>query len=116
LLTEYGNSARVGAAFSLGHGTVLRASYGRFYQHPRVATVAGPVLEFALQEGFDILPIPGERDQIWEIGYGIPLRGWTFDFDWFYNQTKNVVTPAHGTREPGGGVRCADTRVLHCVS
>jgi hypothetical protein len=90
-LTEYGNSPRLGAALSVGRGSVVRASYGRFYQHPQVATVAGPVLEFALQQGFDILPIPGERDQMWEIGYGIPLRGWTLDFDGFYNQTHNVV-------------------------
>ena len=67
-LTEYGNSPWLGAAASLGRGTVLRASYGRFYQHPQVATVAGPVLGFALEQGFDILPIPGERDQIWEVG------------------------------------------------
>jgi hypothetical protein len=90
-LTEYGNSPRIGAAFSVGHGTVLRASYGRFYQHPQVATVSGPVLEFALQEGVDILPIPGERDQIYEIGYGVPIRGWTLDLDGFYNQTQNAV-------------------------
>ena len=90
-LTEYGNSPRLGAALSVGRGSVVRASYGRFYQHPQVATVSGPVLEFALQQGFDILPIPGERDQMWEVGYGIPLRGWTLDFDGFYNQTHNVV-------------------------
>jgi len=90
-LTEYGASPRLGAAISLGRGTVLRASYGRFYQHPQVATVAGPVLEFALQDGFDILPVPGERDQVWEVGYGIPIRGWTLDVDGFYNQTRNAV-------------------------
>jgi TonB-dependent receptor-like protein/carboxypeptidase family protein len=90
-LTEYGNSPRIGAAVSVGKGSVLRASYGRFYQHPQVATVSGPVLGFALQQGFDILPIPGERDQVVEVGYGIPLRGWTVDFDAFYNQTHNVV-------------------------
>jgi hypothetical protein len=90
-LTEYGTSPRIGAAMALGRGTVLRASYGRFYQHPQVATVSGPVLEFALRDGFDILPIPGERDQVWELGYAIPIRGWTLDFDGFYNQTRNAV-------------------------
>ena len=90
-LTEYGNSPRVGTALAIGSGTVLRASYGRFYQHPQVATISGPVLAFALQEGFDILPIPGERDRIWELGYGIPFRGWTLDFDWFHSQTRNAV-------------------------
>ena len=90
-LTEHGTSPRLGVAVSTGGGAVLRASYGRFYQHPQVATVSGPVLEFALQGGFDILPIPGERDQIWEIGYRIPVRGWTLDVDGFYNQTRNLV-------------------------
>ena len=90
-LTELGASPRLGAAVSLGRGTVLRASYGRFYQHPQVATVSGPVLEFALRDGVDILPIPGERDQVWEVGYAIPFRGWTIDFDGFYNQTHNAV-------------------------
>jgi hypothetical protein len=90
-LTEYGNSPRIGAALSVGKGSVLRASYGRFYQHPQVATVGGPVLDFALQQGFDILPIPGERDEMWEVGYGIPVHGWTLDFDGFYNKTRNVV-------------------------
>jgi hypothetical protein len=89
-LTEYGNTPRVGAALPVGPGTA-RLSYGRFYQHPQVATVSGPVLEFALQAGFDILPLPGERDRIWEIGYGIPIRGWTLDFDAFYNMTQNAV-------------------------
>jgi len=90
-LTEYGNTPRLGAAVAVGRGTVLRASYGRFYQHPQVATVAGPLLGFALQEGFNILPIPGERDRVWELGYGIPWRGWTLDVDWFHNTTRNAV-------------------------
>jgi outer membrane receptor protein involved in Fe transport len=90
-LSEHGTSPRLGVAVAAGHGTVLRASYGRFYQHPQVTTVSGPVLDFALQEGFGILPIPGERDQIWEVGYGVPIGGWTLDFDGFSNQTRNLV-------------------------
>src|SRR4029077_14900267 len=60
-------------------------------QHPQVATISGPVLEFALQEGVDLLPISGEREQIVEVGYGIPLHGWTLDVDVFDNQTRNAV-------------------------
>src|SRR4029450_7663980 len=33
-LTEYGNSPRLGTAVSVGRGSVIRASYGRFFQHP----------------------------------------------------------------------------------
>jgi hypothetical protein len=90
-LTEHGTSPRLGVAFDVGHGTVLRASYGRFYQHPQVSTVSGSILQTALQEGFGITPMPGERDQMVEVGYGIPIRGWTIDVDGFYNQTRNVV-------------------------
>src|SRR5205807_1893046 len=90
-LTEHGVSPRLGAALAVGYGAVVRMSYGRFYQHPQVATVSGPILQFALRDGFDILPIPGERDQVWEVGYGVPIHGWTLDVDGFYNQTRNAV-------------------------
>ena len=90
-LTEHAVSPRVGMAWQVGHGAVLRASYGRFYQHPQTSTVTGPLLQFALQEGFGYLPVPGERDQMVELGLGIPVRGWTLDFDTFYNKTKNLV-------------------------
>lgn len=90
-LTEHAISPRVGMAWQVGHGAVLRASYGHFYQHPQTSTVTGPLLQFALQEGFGYLPVPGERDQMVEVGLGIPVSGWTLDFDAFYNKTKNLV-------------------------
>ena len=90
-LTEHAVSPRVGMAWQIAHVGVLRASYGRFYQHPQTSTVTGPLLQFALQEGFGYLPVPGERDQMVEVGLGIPVRGWTLDVDAFYNKTKNLV-------------------------
>jgi len=90
-LTERAVSPRVGMAWQVGHGAVLRASYGHFYQHPQTSTVTGPLLQFALQEGFGYLPVPGERDKMAEVGLGIPIHGWTLDFDSFYNKTKNLV-------------------------
>jgi len=90
-LTENAVSPRLGVAWGVGKGAVLRASYGRFYQHPQTSTVTGPLLQFALQEGFGYLPVPGERDQMVEVGLGIPVAGWTLDFDTFYNKTKNLV-------------------------
>jgi hypothetical protein len=90
-LDENGVSPRVGAAISIPHVGVLRASYSRYYQHPQTSTISGPVLQFALQEGFDFLQVPGERDQVYEVGLGIPIRGWTLDFDAYYNKTKNAV-------------------------
>jgi hypothetical protein len=29
--------------------------------------------------------------EIFEVGYGIPVRGWTLDFDGFYNKTPSLV-------------------------
>ena len=90
-LTEHAVSPRVGMAWQVGRGAVLRASYGRFYQHPQASTVTGPLLQFALQQGFGYLPVPGERDKMLEVGLGIPVRDWTLDFDGFFNRTRNLV-------------------------
>ena len=90
-LTEYGTSPRVGTAITVPKVGVFRASYGHFYQHPQTSTIAGPLLQFALQTGFGYLPVPGERDNIVELGLGIPVHGWTIDVNGFYNKTKNLV-------------------------
>ncbi len=90
-ITEHATTPRLGTAVTLPHVGVLRASFSRYYQHPQVATIGGPVLGFALQEGFDFLPLRGERDEIWEVGLGIPARGWTIDVDAFHNTTHNLV-------------------------
>ena len=90
-LTEYGTSPRVGTAITIPRVGVLRASYGHFYQHPQTSTISGPLLGFALQTGFGYLPVPGERDNIVEVGLGIPVRGWAIDVNTFYNKTRNLV-------------------------
>jgi len=90
-LTEHSVSPRLGAALTIPHVGVLRGSYARYYQHPQTSTIFGPVLQFALNEGFDFLAVPGERDEVWEIGLGVPIRGWTLDVDAFNNTTKNAV-------------------------
>jgi hypothetical protein len=90
-LTENAASPRLGAAIHIPHFAILRGSYSRYYQHPQTSTVSGPILQFALQEGFDFLPIRGERDEVWEVGIAIPFKGWTLDFDRFHNRTKNAV-------------------------
>ena len=90
-LTEHATTPRLGAAVAVPRVGVVRASYSRYYQHPQVATIEGPVLGFALREGFDFLPLHGERDEIWEVGLGVPIHGWTLDFDAFHNTTHNLV-------------------------
>ncbi|MDE3154638.1 MAG: TonB-dependent receptor [Acidobacteriota bacterium] len=89
-VTEDATSPRVGAAAVLPRvGWVLRAFYGRYYQAPPLNTVSGPLLAFALDRGFDFLPLQGERDEQWEVGLAIPLRRWTLDLDHFQTNARN---------------------------
>ena len=70
---------RVGAALRVPKLTwVLRGFYGRFYQAPPLSTVSGPLRAFALDQGFDFLPLHGERNEENQLGIAIPFRGWTY--------------------------------------
>lgn len=89
-LSENAASPRVGAALRLPYGNwTLRGFYGRYYQAPPLSTVSGPILAFALDQGFDFLPLRGERDEVHQFGLTIPLRGWTFDVDNFHSRVRN---------------------------
>ncbi|HVB37462.1 MAG TPA: TonB-dependent receptor, partial [Vicinamibacterales bacterium] len=89
-LTEDATSPRLGAAVQLPRVKwVLRGFYGRYYQAPPLNTVSGPLLAFALDQGFDFLPLKGERDEQWEVGLAIPLGGWTLDVDHFHTRAQN---------------------------
>jgi outer membrane receptor protein involved in Fe transport len=90
-LSEHALSPRLGTAVSVPHIGVLRASYSRYYEHPSTVTISGPILDFALDEGFGFLPLKGERDEVWEIGLGIPVRGWTLDIDAYRNMVDNLA-------------------------
>ncbi len=81
---------RLGAALRLPRlNWVLRASYGRTYQAPPLETLAGPLLDIALQQGLGFLPLHGERDEMHEFGLTAPWRGWVFDTDLFHTAAKN---------------------------
>jgi outer membrane receptor protein involved in Fe transport len=81
---------RIGAAFHVpGLNWVFRAFYGRYYQAPPLTTVSGPLLEFALNQGFEFLPLHGETDEQREFGLTIPVRRWTFDFSNFQTHALN---------------------------
>ncbi len=88
-ITENATSPRLGTAISIPHVGVLRASYSQYYEHPPTATISGPVLDFALNEGFGFLPLHGERDKVVEVGLGIPVKGWTVDLDAYRNMVEN---------------------------
>jgi outer membrane receptor protein involved in Fe transport len=89
-ITENAASPRVGAAIRLPLlNWVLHGFYGRFYQAPPLSTVSGPLLNFALDQGFGFIPLPGERDEEHQFGLTIPFKGWTFDADQFRTRACN---------------------------
>jgi len=89
-LNETSADPRAGAALRLPKlGWVLRGYYGRYYQPPPLDTVSGPLLQFALQQGFTFLPLRGERDEQHEFGVTIPLRGWAVDAANFRTGARN---------------------------
>ena len=90
-VAEHATSPRLGAALAVPHVGVLRGSYSQYYQHPPTSTISGPILDFALSEGFGFLPVFGEHDEVWEIGLGIPVRGWTIDVDAYRNMANNLL-------------------------
>jgi outer membrane cobalamin receptor len=89
-LHESALSPRAGASIRVpGTKAVLRASYGSYYQEPPLSTVSGPLLQFALDQGFGFLPLHGERDRQAEVGIGIPVAGWTVDAAAFRTNARN---------------------------
>jgi outer membrane receptor protein involved in Fe transport len=89
-LTENAVNPRVGAAVRLPQWNwVIRGYYGRYYQPPPLTTVTGPLLDLAADQGFGFLPLKGERDEQYEIGIAIPVRGWAIDVDQFRTNAAN---------------------------
>ena len=77
---ETATSPRAGLTIRIPRSNVVvRASYGDYYQAPPLLTVSGPLLQLALEQGFEFLPLHGERDHQAEIGVAVPFRHWTFD-------------------------------------
>ncbi|ABF40992.1 TonB-dependent receptor [Candidatus Koribacter versatilis Ellin345] len=89
-ISESSVDPRVGAQIRLPHlQWVLHGFYGRYYQPPPLATVGGPILELANQQGFGFLPLKGERDEQWEAGVSVPFRKWRGDVSYFQTKARN---------------------------
>jgi len=89
-LNETDTSPRVGAALRLPRlNWVIHGFYGRYYQAPPLATVSGGLLALALSQGFDFIPLRGERDEEHQFGLSIPLCGWMIDSDYFRTGVRN---------------------------
>jgi len=90
-LTENATDPRVGVAIRIpGVDIVLHGFYGRFYQAPPLSTISGPLLQFALGQGVDFIPLRGERDEEHQFGVTIPIKGCAIDGDYFRTGVKNL--------------------------
>lgn len=98
-LTHYGGLVSENAADPrLGGGIriprlkwVLHGYYAYYYQPPPLDSLSGPLLQFALEQGFGFVPLHGERDIQRDIGLTMPLHGWTLDVDNFHTNAQNFL-------------------------
>jgi outer membrane receptor for ferrienterochelin and colicin len=89
-ITEDATSPRVGAAIQIPSVEwVVRGFYGRFYQGPPLITASGPLLDFVTAQNLGFIPLRGERDEEYQVGLTVPMRGWTFDADRFQTRATN---------------------------
>jgi hypothetical protein len=90
LIEENATDPRLGATLKVpGLNWVLRAFWGKYYQAPPLATLSGPLLEFASSNALAFLPLRGERDREMQFGVTVPFDGWTLDLDYFRTEARN---------------------------
>jgi outer membrane receptor protein involved in Fe transport len=89
-ITENATSPRAGVAIRIPRvNIVLNGFYGRFYQAPPLSTLSGPLLQFALAQGVDFIPLRGERDEEYQFGATLPIKGWDIDAGYFHTAARN---------------------------
>ena len=92
LLSENAADPRLGGGIRLPRlRWILHGYYAYYYQPPPLNSLSGPVLQFALQQGFGFVPLPGERDIQRDCGLTIPVRGWSLDVDNFHTNARNFL-------------------------
>jgi outer membrane receptor protein involved in Fe transport len=92
LIGEGAVDPRVGAAIRIPRlNWILRGYYAYYYQPPPVASIAGPALEFAAGQGYDFIPLHGERDIQHDFGLTIPIAGWSLEADNFHTSARNFL-------------------------
>ena len=92
LVNENAFDPRVGGAIRIPKlNWVLHGYYAYYYQPPPLDSLAGPLLDFALEQGFGFVPLPGERDIQHDIGLEIPFRGWSIEADNFHTSARNFL-------------------------
>ncbi|HLY20138.1 MAG TPA: TonB-dependent receptor, partial [Bryobacteraceae bacterium] len=92
LVNENAADPRLGGAIRIPwlHWT-LHGYYAYYYQPPPLDSLAGPALDFAVQQGYGFIPLPGERDIQHDVGVSIPLGGWELGVDRFHTSARNFL-------------------------
>jgi outer membrane receptor for ferrienterochelin and colicin len=68
---------------------IVRGFYGHFYQAPPLLTASGPLLDFVTAQNLGFIPLHGERDEEYQVGVAIPIRGWIADVSRFHTRATN---------------------------
>jgi outer membrane receptor protein involved in Fe transport len=92
LLSENAVSPRLGGGIRIPHlGWTVHGYYSYYYQPPPLDSLSGPLLQYALDQGVDFTPLPGERDIQYDVGLTVPFRGWTLDVDHYHTNARNFL-------------------------
>ena len=92
LVNENAADPRVGGAIRIPKlNWVLHGYYAYYYQPPPLDSLAGPLLDFAVEQGFGFIPLAGERDIQHDVGIAIPLRAWSLEVDNFHTSARNFL-------------------------
>ncbi len=92
-ISESAISPRFGATVTIPKiRWTFRAFYGHYYQAPPIESVSGPALiNYTGQQGFNFIPLHGERDEEHQFGVTIPYHGWVLDADNFQTNVANFL-------------------------
>jgi outer membrane receptor protein involved in Fe transport len=92
LVNENAASPRIGGGIRIPRlNWSLHGYYAYYYQPPPLDSLAGPALQFAIAQGYDFVPLRGERDIQHDIGLSIPAHGWSLDVDYFHTSARNFL-------------------------
>jgi outer membrane receptor protein involved in Fe transport len=90
VIAQNAASPRLGGTIRIPHlNWILRGFWGDYYQAPPLSTVSGPLLDFAVSQRLDFIPLRGEHDQEHQFGLTIPLRGWSLDVNNYHQRARN---------------------------
>ena len=94
-LTENAVSPRVGVAFRIPRVEwAVRGFFGRYYQPPPlIDRRRARCSTWRPRKASGFSPCKGERDEQYEFGVAIPVRGWAIDTDYFRTNARQLLRP-----------------------